>query len=148
MPKKRRKAQVVVCMQEALSQNISFLILQTNKKRGQFWQNVTGSIDEDETYLEGALREAKEETGIGKKNIEEIIDLEKTHRFIDRKNREVKERVFLLLAKSSWKIQIDPKEHSDYKWIEMTKALDNPLEYPTNNEALELAAKFLKEKVS
>ena len=61
---KTRKAQVVICGYDAQSQSLAYLLMQTNKKRGEFWQNVTGKIESGETFEQTAIREVTEETGL------------------------------------------------------------------------------------
>ena len=40
-----------------------YLLFQVNEKRGGFWQNITGSVEKNESFYEAALREINEETG-------------------------------------------------------------------------------------
>lgn len=59
MPLKRPESILVVLHDE----NANVLVLQ-RKDDPDFWQSVTGTMEEGETPLETALREVKEETGI------------------------------------------------------------------------------------
>ena len=49
MEQKTKKAQVVLAAIDEASQNFKFLLLQTNQRRGNFWQNVTGKVEKEET---------------------------------------------------------------------------------------------------
>lgn len=113
---KTRKAQVVICGYDAQSQSLAYLLMQTNRKRGQFWQNVTGKIDPGESYEDGALREVVEETGLKAESVVHLIDLKISHDFIDQRNRDVHENAYLLIVDRLYKVKIDPHEHQDHRW--------------------------------
>ncbi len=117
MSKKTRKAQVVIAALNAESQSLSYLLLQTNVRRGEFWQNVTGKIDKGESYKEGAIREAIEETALRPEWIVGFIDLELSHKFIDERKRDVHEKSYFLILDRTFDVIIDPHEHQDYVWV-------------------------------
>ena len=102
----KRKAQVTIFYRYERGKK-HFLLLKTNKKRGEYWQNVTGSVDKDETYQEGALREAIEETGLKKKMIKKIHPTELCFQFHDRWGRDVKEKTFLIEVAGAFEVKID-----------------------------------------
>ena len=52
----KRKVQVSVFYCDAKGDKY-FLLLKTNERRGNFWQNITGGVDEGETFRDAALRE-------------------------------------------------------------------------------------------
>lgn len=139
MLNKTKKAQVVLAALDSKSQTFCFLLLQTNQKRGQFWQNVTGKIDEGESYEEGGLREAIEETGLSIETIVDIIDLGITHEFTDERKRKVKEKSFLIILEKQWTIKIDPHEHQDFKWIGIDEIKPEVVKHIGNFEALDKA---------
>src|SRR5690606_33811393 len=97
MSGKTKKAQVVVAAVDKASQTQEFLLLQTNERRGSFWQNITGKVEENETYEEGALREAMEETGLLLEGIQEILSLGLCYEFTDQYKRKVVEETFLII---------------------------------------------------
>jgi len=114
------------------------LLLQTNLKRGEFWQNVTGSVEKDETFFSAAKRELEEETGIISDN---IFDLDVGFNFIDRHGEDVIEQAYVaLLDITPTEIKLDPGEHIDYKWKSLDLITDQDYKFPTNFEA------FLKAK--
>lgn len=113
---RKRKAQVVIFSRDEDGTK-HFLLLKTNKKRGEYWQNVTGSVEKNETYKEGALREAIEETGLSEKHIVKITNTELCFQFHDRWGRDVKEKTFLVEVDKKFKVIIDPSEHCDHKWL-------------------------------
>jgi 8-oxo-dGTP pyrophosphatase MutT (NUDIX family) len=143
MTKKSRKAQVVIAVIDPDSQ-FSFLLLLTNQLRGSFWQNVTGKIEDHESYEEGALREAIEETDLALESIVEIIDLKLSHEFFDIRNRDVHEKSFLILLDKKWDVKIDPSEHQDYQWLPFNEISLESVKYRGNFEALEKSQHLLK----
>jgi 8-oxo-dGTP pyrophosphatase MutT (NUDIX family) len=145
MDKKTRKAQVVIAVVDPECQNFSLLLMQTNEKRGSFWQNVTGKIESDETYEEGALREAMEETGLSVESIVDIVDLKISHDFIDQKKRDVHEKGFLFVLDKKWDVKMDPSEHQNFKWIALNELNREVVKYEGNFEALEKARSLLKQ---
>ena len=143
MERKTKKAQVVIAVNDQERHSFTFLLLQTNKRRGQFWQNVTGKVENEETFEEGALREAIEETGLNIESIIDFIDLELTHEFIDQHKRSVEEKSFLLILDRTWNVVLDPNEHSQYKWVDINEINHGVVKYPGNYEALEKSIKTI-----
>jgi len=131
-----KKIQVVIidCSRKAPK----LLLLKTNNERGKFWQNVTGSVDGEETYFQAAKRELLEETGISSDN---IFDLDTNFKFKDHDGHTVIEQVYVaLLEETPTEIKLDPHEHVDYKWKALSSIGMNDFKFPTNFEA------FLKAK--
>jgi len=120
------------------------LLLKTNLKRGSFWQNITGGVDEGEKYAQAALREFTEETGkkASKKFHHEFINLEMKFKF-EKKNKKIKEKVFALICEEVFDVTIDPKEHDDYKWIELKKVKRSHLEFKSNYPPLKICRNIL-----
>jgi len=135
---KKRKVQVVIfyCAKNNIKH---FLLLKVNQKRGLFWQNVTGAVDEDEKYKHAALREAQEETSIKKINILSMIKTDLKFKFKSRWGKDVKEKVFIIQCKGPWEIEVDPSEHCDYKWVSQNDLYEDIVHYETNYIALQKA---------
>lgn len=144
MDNKTKKAQVVLVAVDSSRQSFEALLLQTNDRRGAFWQNVTGKIEDNETFEEGALREAIEETQLKVENIVDIIDLGINLEFTDQRKRKVHEKCFLIILESKWDVKIDSSEHKDFKWVALDKITPGILEYKSNEEALQKALQILK----
>lgn len=144
MTQKTKKAQVVVAALDSIQHSFSFLLLQTNQKRGEFWQNITGKIEENESYEEGGLREAIEETGLKVEMIVDLMDLGLTYDFVDQRKRKVHEKTFLLIVDQKFDVQIDSHEHQAFKWIGIDDVQDGLLKYPSNYETLLKARHLLK----
>ena len=50
MADQTKKAQIVLAVLDPASHSFSFLLLKTNERRGAFWQNVTGKLEDGETF--------------------------------------------------------------------------------------------------
>ena len=144
MTSKTKKAQVVLAAINQERHSFDFLLLQMNEKRGNFWQNVTGKLEDDETFEEGGLREAIEETGLNIESIVDIVSLKLTFDFIDQRERKAHEECFLIVMDSKWDVKIDPHEHQSYKWVSIDEIHPDIVKYSSNFEALEKAQRRLK----
>lgn len=144
MEQKTKKAQVILTVIDELRQDFEVLLLQTNERRGQFWQNVTGKVEAEETFEEGALREAIEETGLKVEAIVDLLDIGLVYHFTDQHGRKVHEKCFLFILDKKWDVQIDPKEHSSYRWINLRDIQEGVVKYQSNFEPLEKAKHILR----
>ena len=121
--KEPRSVQVVIFSDAGASRE--YLLLKRVEALGGFWQSVTGSLEADETHLQAAVREVREETGIAAAE-EEMIDLalvntfEIAPRWLARyapgvtQNEEV--CFALRLEARDAYIVLDPVEHVEFKW--------------------------------
>jgi 8-oxo-dGTP pyrophosphatase MutT (NUDIX family) len=135
---KKRKVQVVIFYCDTNGKK-HFLLLKVNAKRGLFWQNITGSVDEGEKFKQAALRESMEETGLDSQNIKQFIKTEIRFCFHDRWGHDVIERVYFIQCLRPWPILLDPKEHCEFKWIGENEVDKNCVEFASNVVALEFA---------
>ena len=116
---------------------IQYLILKTiplkiHPEMRQFWQPITGGLEEGETKMEALKREIREETGI--KNIMKII--EDVHYYEPRDLslieyfkkhgqpcKHLKAYAFGVEVSSDEEVVLDGKEHSEFKWCSFQEAL-------------------------
>ena len=97
-----------------------------------FWQSVTGSQDECETFVQSSYRELKEETGLDACQYP-LLDWELEYEFeifeqwrwryapgITRNT----EHVFSLRVPRPLDIRLAPKEHLSYLWLPHDRAAD------------------------
>ncbi len=144
MSLKTKKAQVILAAIDQAGHTFNFLLLQTNERRGSFWQNVTGKIEDGETFEEGALREAIEETNLSVESIVDILTLGLKYEFIDQRERKVQEESFLIIMDKKWDIKIDPSEHQNFKWVGINEIIRDSVKYESNYETLLKSQKLLK----
>lgn len=131
-----RKALVVILWKHA-SGDRRVLLLKLVEKRGGFWQPVTGKVEEGESFAEGALREAEEETGFRFAHHPQYLGLE--YSFTGR-HGPATERAYLLSVggEEPPTPTLDPKEHTDFQWRAPAEAIPL-LKYETNQRAVERA---------
>jgi len=144
MANKTKKAQVVIAVIDQPSHSFHFLLLQTNERRGSFWQNVTGKLEDNETFEEGGLREAIEETQLKIESIVDILSLGLKYEFIDQRERKVNEECFLIILDAKWNVVIDPSEHQSYKWVSIDEIKPGIVKFESNLECLVKSQNLLK----
>jgi 8-oxo-dGTP pyrophosphatase MutT (NUDIX family) len=144
MSNKTKKAQVVLAAIDQPGQSFHFLLLQTNERRGSFWQNVTGKLEDNETFEEGGLREAIEETQLNIEHIVDIIGLGLKYEFTDQRSRKVHEESFLIILDKKWDVKIDPSEHKNFKWVSISDINSESVKFESNLECLMKAQNLLR----
>ncbi len=138
----KRKVQIVV-FYTAQSQNKTYLVLKTNKKRGMFWQNITGGVDKGEDFKSAAIREFQEETSIHPDNIKNITETNLFFEFHDRWGKDVYEKVYVIELSQKYDITIDPHEHCDFQWVNDISKLQKMMKYSSNYDAINLVQENL-----
>ncbi len=133
-PDIKQKVQVVTIAEGQL------LLLEFAKERGmsEGFQNITGSVEYDESYAEGAQRELLEEIGI----VGKLVDLHHAFYFNDRWGFSVEEKVFLFNPDKIPSIRLS-SEHQSYKWIPINEVKISDFLFPTNFEAFQKALKAI-----
>lgn len=122
----RKKVLVWIC------RDLEFLILKTTPERGSFWQPVTGTVEEGEKFVEAALREAHEETGLEFSS--DIIPI--FYEFDFEKNGvKFHEKSFAVEADPESEVIIDPNEHVEYEWVNFKEAV-NRIHFEDNKKSL------------
>lgn len=132
---KKRKAQAVI-FYYAEDNKKHFLLLRMNDQRNGYWQNVTGKVEKSETFKEGALREAMEETNLSLENIKNTKNLNMTFEFQDQWGKDSVEEVFAIEVFKKWPVIIDPSEHQDFKWQSEEEINTDSVHFSSNFEAI------------
>ncbi|WPU65883.1 NUDIX domain-containing protein [Peredibacter starrii] len=144
MSSKTKKAQVVLAALDQPSHKFQFLLMRTNERRGGFWQNVTGKLEDNETYEEGGLREAIEETGLNIETIMDMLNLGLKYEFTDQRERKCHEECFLIILDQKWEVKIDSHEHQDFKWVGIDEIHRDIVKHESNFETLVKSQHLLK----
>lgn len=115
-----------------------FLMLKRASDKGDFWQGVSGGLEEGETLKEGILREVQEETSLD--NFEKVELLDKFYQFDDEGLWKT-DYVFALKMKKKTEPNLSD-EHSQYEWTSKERAL-KLLKFDTNKDALREVYKLI-----
>ncbi len=123
----KKKVQVVV-----IADNHLLLLEFNNQIPNNYvgFQNITGSVEGEESFLEGAQRELTEEAGIHAP----VIDINFQHEFFDRWKKQCIERVYLCHLKTKPEIILN-EEHLFFKWVPIEKVTPADYTFPSNFEA-------------
>ncbi len=140
----RLPIQIEAILFKKTESEIQFLLLKRIPRSGEFWQPITGGLEEGETIMEALKREIREETGI--ENIVRIIENVHYFEFRDlpfieylKKQGQtceyLKEYVFGVEVALDEVVDLDVEEHSEYKWCAFKEAL-SLLKWRENKGAL------------
>lgn len=141
MGKKKRKVQVVIT---TASTPQKILSLKTNKRRGAFWQNVTGGVKKKESPLIAAIREVIEETQMPLESFLTMQRLPHVFKFTDQWDREVTEYCFHFTVAQTWPVIIDPSEHQSFEWLSLRDFNDDLIKHSSNREVIHYIQKELE----
>jgi dATP pyrophosphohydrolase len=122
--------------------DLQVLIMERADKAG-FWQSVTGSVEDDETPRQAAIREVLEETGLDaiKYNLQDWHASNVYEIYPHWRHRyapdivENTEHIFGLELPEKLPIKLAPKEHLRYEWIDWRNAAQRVFSW-TNVDAL------------
>jgi len=130
------------------SEDFKVLLMERADKKG-FWQSVTGSVEENETPKDAAIREVFEETGINASQyhledwkLSHIYEIYKHWRY--RYAPDVThntEHIFGLKVPANISIQLSADEHVQYLWVDWRDAMDKVFSW-TNVEAIKKLAEI------
>ena len=138
------KVQVILFKKQ--SNSLEVLLLQTNKSRGLFWQNITGGVESyDQTLIKAAAREISEETSIVIP-IESINSLEYSYKYFDQ-NRQINytEHLFYAVVENTSKVIIS-LEHNDFKWVPAKEIQESDFRFKSNFDGFSKAYQVLRDK--
>ncbi|HEY8130641.1 MAG TPA: lipoyl(octanoyl) transferase LipB, partial [Thermoanaerobaculia bacterium] len=135
------KAETVRLVKVMVHDDHRVLLLHRRPERGNFWQPITGSIEEGETPIETARREIAEETG--HHGDPKALDLHQSF-MIESQYLEARhpapiiasEIGFVAQLAASAPIKIDANEHDDFGWFTFGEAYER-IRWTDDREALE-----------
>ncbi len=133
----KKKVQVVIIAE------MSLLLFEFNNQIPNNYvgfQNITGSVEGDESFIEAAIRELDEEAGIKST----VIDINKEFTFFDRWKKNCLEKVYLCFLTKKPEITLN-EEHLFYKWVPLSDVNAHDYTFPTNFEAFEACKNYVLE---
>lgn len=113
-----------------------------------YWNFAKGKIEQEEKSLQAALREVKEETGIGSGDLRLIRDFKAHERFsFKRQGTQIFKVVIFYLAETrAADIKIS-SEHEGYGWFLIRDAKNILGRYKDSQRVFKLAYEFLRARV-
>ena len=130
------------------SEDFKVLLMERADKKG-FWQSVTGSLEDNETPKDAAIREVFEETGIDTSqyqledwNLFHIYEIyaDWRYRYAPHVTHN-QEHIFGLKVPTTIPIQLSKDEHVQYLWVDWREAMDKVFSW-TNVEAIKKLAEI------
>lgn len=116
-----------------------------------FWQSVTGSQDEGETFAETAVRELREETGFDAAQFGGVVDLRFEnvyciyprwrHRYPPHTTHN-RERCFAVCLPEKLTPTLAPREHIAFEWLPFSQAAQRVTSWSNAAALQSLATRF------
>lgn len=126
------------------------LMLRRVPEHGAFWQSITGSLEDNETHAQAAIRELAEETGLTRVE-DDLVELGVVNTFEiaplwrDRYAPGVthNEEVCFALKVVEFEPTLDSREHDSFSWVQFDDAIK--LSYWESTKRALAAARLLED---
>lgn len=106
------------------------------------WQCVTGKLEPGERIIDGALREVEEETGLGRTDLDDVIDTDIVNWFHAADlDALLCEAVFAARVRPGAMVRLSP-EHDDHRWLGSDEA-KSLVVWPAYERAIDFIAWWL-----
>lgn len=135
-----RVAQVNVVPFIREGQNIKYLTLQRNERKGGFWQTITGGIHIVGSLHDNVLREIKEELNLLNTETKKLFETDYSFHYIGGEGYELNEYVFGYELENERIVLSD--EHVDFAFLSIEEATER-VKWEGNKEAIRQVDKFL-----
>jgi lipoyl(octanoyl) transferase len=96
---------------------IEFLCIKRVPEDGGFWQTVTGTVHDDESFIGTITREIHEECGIASSDIIKIEGPFYDFEWMKGETK-IREFVYAVEVKPDVAVTLAPDEHDEYKWCD------------------------------
>lgn len=126
------------------------VLLLKRREPFEFWQSVTGSLKDDETHSEAAVRELQEETGLTDEGELRYSDVSR-HFEIDPRWRDRFQPGVVENEEFEWRyrlaavidVTINTMEHSEYQWLPIERAIEAVWSWTNRDALMQLNADLL-----
>ena len=143
-----RSIQVVIFT--GAGQERRYLMLRRVPEHGAFWQSITGSLEQNETHRQAAIREVAEETGLSRFD-DDLLELGVVNEFEIAplwRNRYApgvthNEEVCFALRVIEFEPSVDSLEHDSFRWVLYDEAIK--LSYWESTKRALAAARLLQD---
>lgn len=144
----RKDIQVSIYCAFKEEEDIFYILVKRNERRGGFWQPLSGGVEDFDgnNLINSVIREVKEELGI---NIfkKQIIKLPYSFKFVDKEGVEKTEYCFgvILSLKQKKNIKLS-EEHTTIMYSKDLEYLKSLLKFEENKIGLDKFVEWIKEK--
>jgi len=108
----------------------------------KYWGFPKGKIERNESKIEAALREIKEETGLDA-SLVDGFEFPVNYFFRDKEKQMIKKTVYFFVGRAPVKQVQLSREHDDFVWLPYEEAVAQ-ISYSNDRHALEEGHEFLK----
>jgi 8-oxo-dGTP pyrophosphatase MutT (NUDIX family) len=91
-----------------------FLVVHRSPENDAYWHQIAGGVEDGESFAEAAVRELREETGLGAP----VEPLHSPFQYLG-----IRVETFLVDAPPEWEPTLD-WEHDEYRWLPREEAAD------------------------
>lgn len=142
--KPKREITAGIIVYRKTPEGTKFLILY---HRGSYWNFPKGKIESEERSLAAALRETREETGLGAQDLKIESGFKTYERFFFRRKGEGVFKIVILYLASTRNARVNiSREHQGYGWFLFRDAKQILGKYRDSVRTLEKANEFLRQK--
>ena len=91
-----------------------FLVVHRSPENDAYWHQISGGVEDGETFAEAAVRELREETGLEAG----VEPLDRPFRY-----EQIRVETFIVDVAPEWEPTLD-WEHDDYRWLPRDEAAE------------------------